>query len=148
MIRQSNCPKECLLYPGEYTPLPETELLFNKLRLTGKQASSQPPLNMDEFNDHFSISVVVPGIQREDIYITVRENLLTIAILRKQSVTDMNRKNQIHEFDNGLQERHLLLPSNADSEFVSAEYNQGILNLQIPKSKKSLKTNNDHIAVY
>jgi HSP20 family protein len=147
MKTQRLMPNDSLLYPGEYTPAPHTEQLLRKLRATHK-ATQHPPLNMDEYRDHFTIAVAVPGINREDIHITVHDNRLTICILCCKPVKARMTRSKVHEFDNGLQERHLVLPPNADSEFVSAEYKQGILQLHIPKSKNTGKTSNKHVAVY
>jgi len=139
--------KEYPVYPGEYIPLPEVEILLEELKKPGKDYVAKPLVNMNECKDCFKIKVVVPGARREDIFIYVHDNILSIVVLNKDCEV-LKEKLQIHEFDAECLERHILLPDNADSEFVSAEYRQGILNLHIPKTHESSKTNTKQIVVY
>ncbi len=144
LLKQYN---ECLVYPGEYIPLPGMEALLNDLKLTHKESALKPPLNMDELKDYYKIEVALPGIKREDIFIDIKDNILSVIILHNHC-DELKRKLQIHEFDTDFLERHLLLPEDADPEFVCAEYRLGILSLHIPKSKAHQRTNTNHIVVY
>ncbi len=139
--------RECLVYPGEYIPLPGIEALLNELKLSGKESAIKLSVNMDENKGCYKIEIVLPGIKREDIFIDVVENILSVIVLYKNS-DELKRKLQIHEFDTDFLERHLLLPDDADTEFVCAEYKQGILCLHIPKSKAHLQTISNQIVVY
>lgn len=127
--------KEYSVYPGEFIPLPEEIEMLEKLKISGKEDASKPPINIDEFTDCFKIEVVLPGVRREDIFVQVNKNTLSIVVLHKDC--EKNRKKvQIHEFDSKCCERHILLPKGADAEFVSAEFRQGILRLHIPKTNE------------
>ena len=139
--------KECLVYPGEYIPLPEVEALLEELKLPRKDSVANALVNMDEFKDCFRIEVILPGAQREDIFITVQEYILSIVVLHK-NCEELKKKYKIHEFENKCIERHILLPDNADPEFIVAEYRQGVLHLHIPKTNEPSKTNINQIAVY
>ena len=55
--------KECLVYPGEYIPMPEVEALLEELKIPGKDSAAKPLMNMDEFKDCFKIEVIVPGVR-------------------------------------------------------------------------------------
>lgn len=140
--------KENCVYPGEYNPLPETALLLNELERYGRIAPAGLPVNMDEFDDCFRIEMVIPGVQREEIFISVEENVLSVMILHKSGDDKKNKKLQIHEFDSGSFERHVYLPGNIDAEFIIANYQQGILKLFVPKTKDSCRNSSSHIAVY
>jgi HSP20 family protein len=147
MIQPLKQYNECLVYPGEYIPLPGIAELLHDLKLTGKAPSIKPLLNMDELKDCYKIEVALPGIKREDIFIDVTDDFLSFIILHKHS-EELKWKLQIHEFDTDFLERHLLLPDDADTEFVCAEYKQGILSLHLPKSQAHQKTNINPIVVY
>ena len=140
--------KEYCVYPGEYNPLPEAEALMHKLHKPGMHPLASPPLNMDEFEDCFRIEMAIPGVLREDIFIQVQHSILSVMVLHKEYRNLKNKKLQIHEFDAGLFERHLLLPDNADTEFIIAEYKQGMLNLYVPKTSLPAKNNISYIVVY
>ncbi len=125
--------KECSVYPGEYTLLPETEALMNELKVSSGNFGVLPLINMEELDDCFKIEVIIPGAKREDLFIHIKDNTLSIVVLHKHS--ELKKKLQIHEFDAKCTERHILLPLNADSEFTSAEYKHGILRLHVPKNQ-------------
>ena len=123
--------KEYSIYPGEYTLMPETEALMEELKASNNSLGVQPLVNMKELDDCFEIEMIIPGVKREDLFIHVNNNALSIVVLHKHC--ELKRKLQIHELDDICIERHILLPLNADTEFTSAEYNQGILCMHIPK---------------
>ena len=139
--------KEYSVYPGEYIPLPEVEALEEELKIHGKDSAAKPLINMDEFKDCFKIEVVVPGVRREDIFIHVHDNVLSIVVLHKDC-EELKKKLQRHEFESDFLLRNILLPDNADAEFISAGYRQGILSLHIPKTHKPSKNNTNQIVVY
>jgi HSP20 family molecular chaperone IbpA len=55
---------------------------------------------------------------------------------------------QLHEFDNRPIKRQVYLPTNADTEFISAEYKEGIVYLHLPKSQQHPVLSIQRIAVY
>jgi HSP20 family molecular chaperone IbpA len=44
--------------------------------------------------------------------------------------------------------RNILLPENADVEFIAAEYREGILKIYIPKDGESSTISINHVVVY
>ena len=147
MKNNLSCVKEYSAYPGEYIPMPEAKVLLKKLKLTAKDSDAKPPVNMEEYEDCFKIEVIIPGVRREDIFIHVQDTILSIMVLH-MACQELKKKLQLHEFDTKCCERHILLTENADTEFVSAEYKQGILSLCIPKTQKPAPTNSQQIVVY
>lgn len=142
-------PKEHLVYPGEYVPLPEKEALLAELKISGIDSAVQlPAVNMEELKDCFKIEVLIPGVKRENIFTSIENNTLSIIVLREDCEQLKNKKLQIHEFDTECLQRHILLPDNADAEFTSAEYKEGMLSIYISKTQKSSKTNTQHILIY
>lgn len=140
--------RDCLIYPGEYVPTPETEAYAKKLKKSHKESAHQLPLNMDELEDCFRIEVSAPGSRRENFFIYILENILSIIVFQKQHSVLKKEQLKIHEFDKDCMERHILLPVNADAEFSSATYREGILTLYLPKSKEPFKTNIKQLIVY
>lgn len=147
MNTSSTFHKECLVYPGEYIPLPAIEALLLELKSTGKESDIKPLVNMVELKNGFKVEVALPGIKREDIFIYAENNVLNIIVFHKNS-EELKLKLQIHEFDTEFLERHLILPADADTEFVCAEYDHGILRLHIPKKQVHSINNSSQIVVY
>ena len=138
--------KECSVYPGEYTLLPETEALMKNLNISTISPGSKPLVNMEQQDDCFKIEMMVPGANREDLFIHINDNILSVFILHGEC--EQKKELQIHEFDSKCIERHIFLPSDADTEFISAEYKHGILTMHIPKSQHPIYSGISQIVVY
>lgn len=141
----SSLSQECLVYPGEYVPMPETNALLHHHAV---DTCISPAMNMNEGSESFWFEMIVPGIKRENIIIHLHDNILSIIVIPLQKREHTDDKQLVHEFDEGLMERHIILPANADGEFVSAEYKMGVLKLYIPKSSGIPRQCNRHIVVY
>ncbi len=124
--------------------MPESAALLQDFKFHGHIA--KPAVNIDELNHSYKIKVIIPGAKKEDIFINIDKNILSIAVLQKDS--DSSNKHLKHEFNPDNFERHIALPSNADSIFVNAEYNAGILSIYIPKSNNPVKNLKARIVVY
>lgn len=136
------------VYPGHYTPLPEAAAIMEAAE---KESNEYPPkflVNMSKGKECILIESAIPGCQRSDIYITGYENLLSIFVLH--GCKDRSgEKIQLHEInDAASMQRFILLPGNADAEFGSACYRDGILSICIPVSRHPLPQEHFSIMVY
>jgi HSP20 family protein len=120
---------------------------LEELKLNTADLPLNPLLNIDEFEDCYKISFIIPGVSREDIFIDIQNNLLSIMVLHKER-EERRKKLNIHEFEGKYFERHIILPDNADPIFVSAEYKAGILHICIPKSKNPMTAFSSRIVTY
>lgn len=127
--------KESIVYPGEYIPMPEVEKLLHGIISTHKGYTSKPLVNINEMIDSIKIDVAMPGIAREDLFVYAQCNTITILVLGKGRKKRENWED-VHEFDTECLERHIFLPDQADTDFMSAEFKQGILHLHMPKSRE------------
>src|SRR6476469_6240900 len=127
--------KEHSIYPGEYVPMPEDEALLKELKTPDNDSTAKPLLNMDEFKDCYKVEMRMPGVKRDEIIIHVHDDILTIVVLHKVPGNLNRKKLQIHEFDSEYLKRSIILPRSADTVFINAEYEAGILRLYIPKTK-------------
>lgn len=135
------------VYPGTYIPLVEVQSLVADLKNQEKREFAVPPMNMDECGGLYRIEIGLPGILREDIYISAKENLLSVIVVHQTNDTAGRKALQVHELESSCFERHIFLPVNADTEFISAELRNGLLCIRIPKTNSPAKSTN-HIAVY
>ena len=108
-----------------------------KLSSEDTLASFTPAVNTREGEYAYHIEVDLPGVKKEDIHIDVNENnVLTISGERKS-------KNEVKEEDYyrcessyGKFTRSFTLPSNADAENISANSEDAVLEVVIPKVKE------------
>lgn len=63
---------------------------------------------------------------------------MSIAILPNHLVKS-GSKLKLYEFDASHLKRYISLPDDADTLFMSAEYREGIVLLQVPKTARPLK---------
>ena len=134
-------------YPGEYTPMPRAQTLLAYLKKHKEDLYKKPLVNIEEFDDCYKMEMNVPGATREDIFIRVSKNVLTVIILQIPGKV-RDKKDQHRPFYKRPIVRHIPLPANADTTFASAEYMRGILCLHISKSEGFVTSYSKNIAVY
>ncbi|HEY3402930.1 MAG TPA: Hsp20/alpha crystallin family protein [Ohtaekwangia sp.] len=110
-------------------------------RAGGSAYSFVPRVDIIEAEKAFEIHVAVPGMNKEDFKLDLNDNLLTISGERK--FTKEKKDNNFHSIETqyGTFSRSFSLPENVDAGKISAAYNNGILEITVPKDeKKTLKT--------
>ncbi len=140
--------KESLIYPGEYTPLYSVEPLLNYLARSEKDKSVEPLINMDEYAGHFKIEIAMPGVSRDQLIIYIHQNILSISVMNSEHAISEDKKTKMHEFDSEHFLRHISLPVNADTIFITAELRAGVLSVHIPKTNKNELFNFQQVIVY
>jgi HSP20 family protein len=110
-------------------------------RSGGSSYSFVPKVDVLETEKAFLIHVAVPGVSKEDFKIDLNDNYLTISGERKFKNEKKDHNFHSVETQYGSFTRSFSLPENADAANISAQYNNGILEINVPKDeKKILKT--------
>ena len=106
--------------------------LFGGQQITGASA----PLDVYETEDGIVLKAAVPGVKPEDIEVTITGDVLTIKGEYKEE-SDSKRKNYLRqERRYGAFCRQLSLPAGLDMSKVSADFEHGVLTLQLPKAEE------------
>ncbi len=92
-----------------------------------------PPAEFSETEKSYLFSFDLPGLKKEEIKIEMFENTLTVSGERKQEKHFEDQQTQRVEKSYGSFKRSFALPKNADSDKVEAKYENGVLELMIPK---------------
>jgi HSP20 family protein len=91
-----------------------------------------------ESADRYLVSFDAPGVQREDIKIEVNGNRLIISGERTRAKTDDQANNDFQwvrtERSYGKFHREFTLGTNVDTERIEASFEDGVLNISIPKT--------------
>ena len=99
-----------------------------------------PKVDVIENDQAFEIHVAVPGVNKEDFKIDLHDSYLTISGERKIAEEKKEKNYRSIETQYGSFSRSFSLPENVAAEKINAKYNNGILELTIPKDeKKQLK---------
>lgn len=94
--------------------------------------SFQAACDVNETDDGFLVSFDMPGVKQEDINIEVKGQQLMISGERKRvHEGELRRERNYGEF-----ERVFRLPETINSEKIEAHYQDGVLEVMIPKAEK------------
>lgn len=110
--------------------------------LTG---SFVPPVDVYEDENSIQVRLEVPGVEEKDIDIQLENNLLTIRGERKFEKEEKEENFHRIERRYGSFTRSFTLPATVNSEQVQADYDKGVLKIQLPKraeaKPKQIKVN-------
>jgi len=96
-----------------------------------------PSVDIVEQDDKLTLTAELPGIDKKEVKISLQNNVLTIEGEKKQ-------QSEVKEDDYFRTERFygkfcrsFTMPSEIDSEKISADYSDGVLTVSLPKSEKA-----------
>lgn len=100
-------------------------------------------IRVEEYEEDgtFVIRAEAPGIDPDtDVDLTLERSVLRLDIRRQQEKHDTKRKHRRSEFTYGSFTRMITLPRNATDKDVSAQYEDGILEVRVPLNGKDADT--------
>ena len=92
-----------------------------------------PAMDLVETGEHFVLKADLPGIAESDVNIEVENNVLTISGERKTEHEEKHEGYYRLERATGAFARSLTLPEGIDAEAVNATFDNGVLEVRIPK---------------
>jgi HSP20 family protein len=101
--------------------------------LSGPEAGGvlRPNLNVSATDDHYKISVEVPGVAREDVKLDLVDDALVIQGEKQQEKETQEKRYYRMERSYGAFRRILSLPGDADQEGIDANFKDGVLTVLI-----------------
>lgn len=100
-------------------------------------AEWSPLVDIAEDEKEYVIKAEVPEMKKEDIKISVQDNVLSISGERKYEKEEKGKKYHRVERAYGSFMRSFTLPEDADGSKVNAEYKDGVLKVHLTKSEKA-----------
>jgi HSP20 family protein len=96
-----------------------------------------PRVDILENESSYQVTAELPGVKKDDVSITVENNLLTLKGERKFE-KDVN-KEQYHRIERayGTFARSFTLPNRVSQEQVQAKFDNGLLTITIPKAAEA-----------
>jgi HSP20 family protein len=95
-----------------------------------------PAMDLAETRDEILLTADLPGMSENDIAIEVRDNVLAISGERKDVRHEGGRGFHRAERTFGSFSRTLTLPRGVEADRVSARFDQGVLEVRIPKPEE------------
>jgi HSP20 family protein len=103
------------------------------LSLMPQSSQWVPPVDILETDDALLVEAELPGINKKDVQLELREGVLTISGERKVESTHKEEKAHRSERAYGRFIRSFSLPVKIDSERAEARMKNGVLEIRLPK---------------
>ena len=99
--------------------------------------SFAPPVDVYEDEHNVNLKIEVPGIDEKDIDVRIENNVLTVHGERKFEKEEKEENFRRVERQYGSFTRTFSLPTTVDAEKVQADYDKGVLKIQLPKKAEA-----------
>ena len=96
-----------------------------------------PLVDITEDDKEYLIKAEVPEVKKEDVKVSVQDDVLTIAGERKFEKEEKDKKYHRVERAYGSFHRSFTLPDDADAQKVVAEFKDGLLKVRLPKTEQA-----------
>ncbi len=95
-----------------------------------------PRIDISETDAAYKIEAELPGINQKEIDVKIDNNILTIKG-KKEDIKEEKEKNyHLRERYYGAFQRSISLPNNIEPEKIKASFENGVLNISVPKNDK------------
>lgn len=128
---------------ARFDPFGDMDDVFNRFMMrpfSRKTMEIGPQIKMDvkEADGKYMVKAEIPGVNKNDIHVTVDGNMVSISAEVKQEKEEKEGERVIRsERSYGMASRSFTLADEVDQSKVEAKYNNGVLELTLPKKPGS-----------
>ena len=102
--------------------------------------NKMPSVNITENSNYYNVSLAVPGLKKEDFKIDIDGNMLTISSEKEEKKEEKDEKYTRKEYSYSSFSRSFTLPEDVKQDAIDAKYEDGILNLKLPRREDAKRT--------
>ena len=114
--------------------------LTNEFGFDFLSKAAYPKVDIVDFKDRLEITSEIPGLTKKDISIEVKDGMLTIAGQKKEQNEDGETGTYLYrELKHSSFRRSFTLGENLASDQIKAKFENGILNVAIPKLEPKIE---------
>jgi HSP20 family protein len=95
-----------------------------------------PSVDISETKDNVLIKAEMPGLNKEDVKISMQDNMLTLTGEKKQEKEEKETNYHRVERSYGAFSRSFSLPTSVKNDKIRATYKDGILSITLPKTEE------------
>lgn len=103
--------------------------------------SGFPKCNLVELDDKFVIEMAVAGFDKKDIHVRIVDG--EIKVKGEKAVSKDNAKYHLKELSNRAFAKSISIPKTINAEKIKAKVNNGILEIEMPKTEKTTDTSRE-----
>jgi len=96
-----------------------------------------PVLDVAETDDAVVVKAEMPGLERDDVKLSLTDDILTITGEKKAETEEKKKNFHRVERSYGSFERTIRLPSRVQANKVEAKFKNGVLTVELPKAEES-----------
>lgn len=113
----------------------------------GENIAWMPKIDVKRIGNDVMVRAELPGVKPEDVDIELADNVLTISGERKYEQEREDEGYLIRESSYGTFERSLTVPDSVDPGAITANFNDGVLEVTVPKALEAAQPQRTKIAV-
>jgi HSP20 family protein len=113
------------------------ESQFGPQRREGGQIANRLAVDVERTDQGYRITAPVPGFKPEDVEVTFSDGILTISAMKKEEKEQKDRNYLRREVARGSFIRQIALPPDVDQERINANFQDGMLTIDIPRTQKA-----------
>jgi HSP20 family protein len=116
----------------------EVNRVFDAFFGQGASASRRwvPAMDLVETEDHLVLKADLPGLGSDDVEIEIKDGVLTVSGERRADHEEKSEGYFRVERSFGRFSRSLTLPKGVEADSIAAEFNDGVLEVRIPKPEE------------
>ncbi len=98
-----------------------------------------PKVDIQDKGDHYLIYADIPGVDKENVSIDIHDNILTVEGERKADSSEGSEAGGYYrkEISYGKFHESLTIPSDVDTNNITAEYDKGVLKIKLNKKAEA-----------
>ena len=97
----------------------------------------RPAVDIEESENEFTVAAELPGMTKDDIELTIKDNILTLKGEKKTQTEKKDGEVYLSERCFGSFQRSFNLSNGVDAGKVKAEFKDGILTIHLPKVEEA-----------
>jgi HSP20 family protein len=104
---------------------------------SGRATAWAPALDISERKDAYLVTVELPGVEPDDLQITLEDGLVTIQ--GERHFAHDSSEQQFHRIERryGAFRRSITLPAQVQAEQIEASFENGVLQIVVPKMEEA-----------
>jgi HSP20 family protein len=93
----------------------------------------RPAMDVVENENNITVRVDLPGLNKDDVHVEMEDNVLTIRGDIGDTIEKEGERYHYRERYSGSFQRSLRLPNGIDADRIDANFDNGVLNIVLPK---------------
>ena len=106
-----------------------------------------PAVNITEQDHTYKATLAVPGMTKDDFYIDITGDVLTISAEQEEENEEEEKNYTRQEYNYSSFSRSFTIPADVNKADIQASYNNGLLEVMLPKKEAAKNVNSTRVAV-